>query len=313
MSAGMLSDPTKVLPASEARRLTQGSYESKIQQIADLVESAYKGASIIATFTDHVVLEAEGQFLKVTVEESESGKLTLTERSDIKVDVRDRDSLDGYVQEEIRTVIDLWLSGAAEKAKSRLEAVASMVTANPIRDESGLIESVESVLGAEHPWKRAYAEREEQIHTFLGSDLEEVQEAALKPKFRKLYDGSMEESKLAEFEALAKQDLAEVLQRIEALGESTQAAFESSFEALVNAQSGSDGSGVLDLYEGFALDLIEDLERVQNQAKIASERITTVPGQGKLRDVLAEGVAPYEVASRFVSNVANRLSQAQEN
>jgi hypothetical protein len=134
----------------------------------------------------------------------------------------------------------------------------------------------------------------------------------LRAKFRKLYDGSVEEAKIPGFGALVNQDLQAVALKVDGLYEATLGAFEASYAALLNAQSGSDSSGVLDLYEGFALDLIEDLERVQTQAKIAMDRVTTVPSQGKLRDLLAEGIAPYEVASRFVINVANRLSKAQE-
>lgn len=312
MSAGMLSDPTKVLPASEARRLTQGSYEYLIQRIADAVGLAFEGATVIASYPEYVVVESGGKFFKASLEEADSGKLEVTERTEIEVDIRDRDKLDEYVQDEVRAIVDLWCSGAADKAKARLEAVAPMIVGRPFRDEGGLLESVETALTFERPWKRAFAEREDQIQAFLGSDLDEVRSGLLRPKFGKLYDGSVEEAKFPDFEGLVKQDLQAVIERVDTLFEATQEAFEESFDALVTAQGGSDESGVLDLYEGFALDLIEDLERVQNQAKIASERINTIPGQGKLRDVLAEGIAPYEVASRFVINVANRLSKAQE-
>jgi hypothetical protein len=45
---------------------------------------------------------------------------------------------------------------------------------------------------------------------------------------------------------------------------------------------------------------------------IASKRVKDVGCQGKLRDVLAEGIASYEVASQFVVKVAGLLVEAQE-
>jgi hypothetical protein len=308
----MLQDPNKVVPASELRRLTQGSFEHKIELIREAIEDANpdQAVTIVATYPDKAVVAMGDGFLKVAFEESDSGNLVITSSDPLNVDVRDRDGLDDFVEQEARGVVDLWLSGNAESALERLRRLAPQIKVAPERDEAKLLARVESVLEADRPWKRAYQDRQEQISQVLGSDL---QEDRLRPKFRKLYDGSITGAKLKGYADLVSEDLGIVVGRLDQITESAKTAFDGSYDSLTHAQSNEDDAeGVFDLYEGFAVDLIEDLEQLRKQTMTSLQRIKDVGCQGKLRDVLAEGIAPYEVASRFVVKVATLLNEAQE-
>lgn len=318
MSAEMLGDPNKVVPASELRRLTQGSYQQRIAEVAAWGREHWKNArqSLIAVDDASATFCVEGDdggdmFIRVQLEKSDNGNLTRTDQQVLEVDVRDKDDLNDYVEAEAVGIVNLWIAGQPEKAKSKLKELVPQVQWTPIRAPEDIISNVESVLSADQPWKAAFVEREAQIKALVGSDLTEDR---LRPKFRKLYDGTVEDEKLEGFRPLVSEDVQTVIARYAQLQEDTETAFEDSYTALLEAQTEeSDDSAVLDLYEGFARDLLLDFDRVSKQTQIALRSTEKdVRCQGRLRDVLAEGIAPYEGASRFVVKVADLLTQAQE-
>jgi hypothetical protein len=306
------ADFDKVLPASELRRLTQGSFEHKIEQVREAVEDAFdpEKSVLLACYSDSAVVSVGDKFFKVRVEEADSGHLAVTGREALVVDVRSPDDVDDLIEQEALGVVSLWLAGQVDKAKARLRALAPQVRATSSLGDSKLVDSVETVLKGDRPWKRAYQERQSQIREMLGSDLVV---AELRPKFRKLYDGSTPPEKLAGYQQLVTADLSTIVGRLDRISESAKTAFERSREVLTTAQSSEqDDSGVLDLYEGFSVDLIEDLEQMKRQTAVAAKRIRDVGYQGKLRDVLADGLASYEVAGKFVEKVAGLLEAQEE-
>jgi len=316
MSAEMLGDPNKVVPASELRRLTQGSYQQRIAEAATWGQEHWVNArqSVVAVDDASATFCVEGSegadmFIRVCLEKSDTGKLVETSQKVLEVDVRDKDDLDDYIEAEAIGIVNLWIAGQADKAKSKLKSLVPQVQWTPIRDKADIISNVESVLAAPQPWKTAFTERREQIKALTGSDLTEDR---LRPKFRKLYDGTVEDEKLEGFRSLVSEDVQTVIDRYTHLQELTVEAFEDSYPALLEAQTDeTDDSAVLELYEGFSRDLLLDFDRIAKQTQIAM-RVEDVRSRGRLRDVLAEGIAPYEGASRFVVKVADLLTQAQE-
>jgi len=98
MSAKMLHDPKKVVPASEIRRLTHGSYEHQAERVRGVVEAAFeKPAELLASFDSHAVVVSEDTFWKVAFEEADSGKLVVTTIDSIPVDVRDRKDVGDFL------------------------------------------------------------------------------------------------------------------------------------------------------------------------------------------------------------------------
>lgn len=298
----------KLVPESELRRINAGSFEERVESLQapaiEYLREAFgtNDVILVATHSDHVVAHACGSFHKVALAESDSGKVYVTGVQPLHVETYEEASKFAAVEAE--QVVDLFFQGAVDKAQERLAGLIPLVRTDQARDDAQRHAVVESTLNRERPWKSLFKERASHLKRFILDELSDLEEHRLQSKYRALYEGSIDESKLDGYAGLVEEDLETVLDRIEAVYETTSKAFDQARPALED----TDGDDAFPMYENFATDLINDLRAVHEAASQASFEIENVACRGKLRDTLAESVHNYEVASRFVVAVANRLT-----
>lgn len=298
----------KLVPSSELRRISTGSYEAKIEAAGAVVVDHLRetfGTSeveVVATHSDHVVAHASGQFHRVSFQESDNGTIRVVDVAALQVETYEEPTK--FATKEAERVVDLFFHGSVDQAQEKLTGIIPLVITDQKRDEAQRVEAVETLLGGDRPWRGLFNERSAQIKQFVLGDLEVLEEHRLQPKFRALYEGSIDDGKLQGYADLVEEDLEIVLDRIEAIHETTLTAFKHARPVL--RESGDDA--VFPMYEQFATDLIDDLGTVHETGSQAAFKIENVACRGKLRDMLAESVHNYEVASRFVVAVASRLT-----
>lgn len=285
-----------------------GSYEAKIEAVRDVVVDHLRETlgtteiEIVATHSDHVVAHAGGRFHRVVVQESDSGSVKVVEVGALQVETYEEPTK--FATKEAERIVDLFFKGGIDQAKEKLAGIIPLVITDQRRDEEQRVEGVELILQADRAWRTLFEERSAQFKQFILDELAVLEEHRLQPKFRALYEGSIDDSKLGGYADLVEEDLEIVLDRIEAVRETTLTAFKRARPVL--RESGEDE--VFPMYEKFATDLIDDLGTVHEAGSQAAFRIEDVACRGKLRDTLAESVHNYEVASRFVVAVAHRLT-----
>jgi len=300
------------------RRLTMGSYEHTIAKLNEAIQrckkSLFKEESIrvFGTFPGHAIVVAEsGKFYRAVFEEKD-GAFKVTGVSGVPVPMAD--SVPDFVRTEVQSVVEAFLAGKIDAARIKLEGVAPFVGNRKQITESQLTESVISAMKAEKPWRRLYQEQEQKIRKFLWGDLAAIQEAAVSPKFKKLYDGSMEAEEVETFRDLVSEETKELGYRLEALTRFVHEAraFVTQFEPKFR-ELGEDA--IYTTFGAFSEDLESDLQSVSELVSESATGVSSVADLGKLFDAVAEALTDYEIAGRFVEKMAAKLhsSQVKEN
>ena len=309
-----MSSPNLV-SATDLRRVTQGSYEQRmsriheavISKLVDKFECESTDVKVLATFDEDVVAQVDGKVHRVRVQESDTGDVHVVSCVEEDVPVYNLDNAHEFVEAEVGLAVDQYLKGDITGAKVRIESVLPYVSSTPKGSEDTVLHTVESALSASRLWKRIYEQRKSQITKYVVNHLEAIEANRLEPKFSKLSDGLVEESDQSSYSDLVNEDLEYVLSRYESLRSNIQEAVDAAEDGLEKAKKS--GSEVVDVYERFSEDLLNDLDRINNLNKRVLGKVTSVAGRGKLRDTLAEDLYTMEVAGRFITEVSTRLSE----
>lgn len=308
---------TNIVSASDLRRLTHGSYEHKIARNRDVIlegvaqESGSSPAdlSILSTYDECAVVVGEnGKFWRVHLEAADSGDVHVVRITEEPVDALDVTNVGAALENGADRAVKAFMRGDLDAVKEQLSQLVSLTPSTSEEDGQAAISTLDSVFSSGRAWKRIYEERKSQIDRFVVNDLESLEADRLHPKFSKLYDGTLEESEYSNYAELVEEDLALVQRRYQNLFEGTDALVDAAQAGIVKAREG--GGAVVEIFEAFASDLLEDLQLIVKQSGRAAQKVTTIGGRGKLRDTLVEGLHTYEVAGRFVHEVAGRLAQA---
>jgi len=296
VSAKMIESQNKLLPGAELRRLRMGSYEARIEEMSRVVHASLgdEPFEIVATQDSGAVVYADGRFLRLELTE-DGPSLT-----DLDVETFDAASLYAFMEREAGVVADLFLRGSVKSAVARLE---NLVPAVPL--PSGATAKIEALIAAPRPWRRLFEARRDYIVGFIGEDAEALEEGRLRPNFGKLYDGSIEEGKLDNYEDRVSEGLGIVLDRLGQIRDEVGSALASATDALSESTE-----PIAALFSRFADDLYADLFALHESASHATEAVDDIGTRGKLCDTLAEGLYDREVASRFVVVVADKMVEA---
>ena len=299
MSARMIVSPDKLLPEAELRRLRIGSYEEKIGEAAAVArvllgETPFQ---IVATRKNDAVVYADGKFLRVELREAGPAI------SELDVEVFESRGVRAYVEREARAIADLFLSGAVKRAVSRLENLVPRAAIDGQEDDP--VAKIEAAMAAPRPWRRLFDARCDYITHFLGEVAGEVEYTRLHPKFGKLYDGSIEESNLINYEDRVAEELGTVLNRLKEARQGVETALTNVSETLAES-----AGTVFDTLGHFALDLLSDLRSLHEVSSHTVAAVDDISVRGKLCDTLVEGLYDREVASRFVIVAASKMVEA---
>ena len=303
----------RFIPTDEIRVLTRGSYENLISQLgeeAQVQSESLFGSEcsthLLGTFNGYaIVASEEGQCRRVKYEHNSAGEVRFVKVEAVEVASYEADALDEFLTDEATRVLELFNKGSISEASEKLRGLASVAgswQAGP--QQSDLVETWVESLEKTRPWQRLYEAKKDRIQRSVWEGLKAVEDDLLRPKFRKLYDGSTADADLDGYRDLVVDDFQSVQQKISSLAERVQGAYS------VIRSSVDEGESVK-TFTSFSEDLLEDLARISTIAIESPTQVSRVDQLGRLHDKLVERISTMEIASLFVSQMADRFREAQ--
>lgn len=299
MSAG-----ARMIPSEVITRLVEDSYESFIQRVQTLVESAREqifgaaGASlrvaVQGTYANHAIVVAEAadvpvRRVKFSVEAD--GSLRFVQSEPVVVPTYDAATLPDFVQAEARRAVDAMLAGDVAVAAARLESLLPLVEGAGSRSEAVVLATVREAVTVDSGWRAALTAQGPGVRAALVAVLE-GSAPALPAKFSA---ATLTESDRAR----CRTALAAVAARYDAV----LAAVSESAGALRGL--GAEAAELVRLTEG----LLRDLRGVRKVARDASRLVESVEGLAQTYEGLAGSLTDFEAAGLFVAKQAQRLAQ----
>ncbi len=205
-----------------------------------------------------------------------------------------------FLEDESRKVITLWQKGNLEEAVHRLRALASASDEWKVRDTKGALKVWEQSLSQKRPWLKLLDEKKEEIE----GALEQTEDLYLRPKFRKLYDGSIPNTDLEEYRGLVLSDLGKLQALNDDIFTQTKRATDKARSLVPQFEEGSAVTALV----SFGEDLLADLARIDTISKESPKYISRVEDLGRLHDKMAMRLSQAGVAKNFVETMSNRLS-----
>jgi hypothetical protein len=290
-----------LLPPSELRRLSTGSYEQRIERVSEALDSHLGGKSftLIATHPSEVVALVEGTVFRFALEEDRFGSLRFVAARSVPVEtLAVSESRDRWLQES-REIVFLVFEGREDMVAGRLRSLVSRVRSMP-RDKD-LVEAVHQHLRAPRFWREVV--KAQGSGTLLSESVESPVEDRLRLTFRALYDGSSA-VEAGQYADRINEELGWVMERSDELMQAVRASVVSVQGELSRAKA---GEPQLVKFEDFATDLIDDLRSLCEMGLQAGFATGDVRERARLHDVLVEGLRERSAACRFVAVVADRL------
>ena len=303
---------TPFIPAEELSTLLRGSFQETSILVAEAIRSEKRFGNspvhLVATHPKHVVLMSEqGEAFRVGYEISENGTVHFTKQESLPVTVVTEANLRQYAHREAKAAVDLFLGGLTERANEKIAALLPHVDAAVALSDDELVASFRESREQARVWKQLIAEKGEGIKQYLGESAPTAPE--LKPKFKKLYDGSTSKAEFPTFKGLVHEDVQHLLSRLDAVqqqAESALHAIRSVKESVVATES---AEAVMSL-ESYAADLLDDVNTVRQFVSESVAELGQVDLLAKVFDSIASEVSAFEVAGAFAAKMATRLADA---
>jgi hypothetical protein len=293
----------RFVPPDELNRVTEGSYERLIKQLAeeanrtsDRLFGEACQVELVSTFPNHAVLLSEsGDAVRIRFETNRDGVPMIVSHEPYQFQSVNRKDPKAFVEGRSREIVKALLEGDDSRAYSRAKEVLPMVEnqkeAPPPAD---LLKLVQEQLDRQCAWKTAFEESLGQIHKRLGSDLGLIDQNRVEAKFEKLYDGSIPVEQRDGYGDLVRSDLIRVIESFEKIRDRVGALSEK-FTAL--AASVKDDHRAL---AGFALDFEEDVQRTAKMLREAEGHVFDIAARGQLHDVASKAMYRYDVAAKYI-------------
>lgn len=306
----------RFIPTEEIKLLTRGSFEHLVSKLDDLIREnsevvfgAKTETHLLGTFPGYaIVASAEGDCARVKYEQVGT-KVRIAGVEKVEVPSYDEKGLSGFLKTEAEKVLDLFNAGSITEASARLRgllALSGKVEESVVSQESAA-EAWISALNRARPWERLYEARKEKIHRSIWAEMKQLEQDRLRPKFRKLYDGSIQESDLESYRDLVVENIETVRTRTEALISRLRASYEGIRLASSRIDSLDSEDGLTN-FTAFSEDLVESLDKINTIATESPLHVSRVDLLGRLHDKMTERLFSMEVTGLFVSQMATRLS-----
>jgi len=295
---------TRFFPTEIVQHLTRGSFERLIANLEEAVQEAalFEGAStyVLGTFSGYALVASdEGECARVKYEEA-AGAIKILSHENVELPSYGTDEVSDFLVEESSKVLDLWNKGNLTEATRRLRSIVAASAEWSPKDEAGALKAWEESLSQNRPWLKLLAEKRDEIE----GALPQWEDLHLRPKFRKLYDGSIPTTDLEEFRGLVLQDLGVIQEKTNALHTQIHNVTNEVKDLASRFEEGS----VVTALAAFAEDLLEDLARIDTISKESPKHISRVEHLGRLHDMMAIRLSKAGVANHFVKTMAQRLS-----
>ncbi len=319
----MAAKSTRYIPESEITRLIEGSYErlsSKVEQSLRTASPSFFGSelsqdqisklSVGGTFKGYAIVHNEDRSYVYRVKYEVSESNTVIPISAESIPVKSYTHTE-WVQTQARAYVEEFMSGARTAANERLKQiwpsmpfVESFVPAElpqALSDE----EKLRDAIAAEKVWKKIFESKLAQIKTSIGEDITKIDESRLKPKFRKLHDGSLKESEVVAYKDLVTADLKYLSDRLGKLVDTTEVAIKAQNGAVPALKESTDDT--LKMFESFSSDYLVDIKSLSNSLSEVQNTVNPIDSLAKIYDLLASELHSYEVAGKFIERMSNSL------
>ena len=293
----------RFVPPDELNRVTEGSYERLIGQLAEEATKASDRlfgeacqVKLVSTFPNHAVVLAEsGAAVRVRFETSRDGVPMIVSHEPYKFQSVKREDFASFVEDRSKEIVSALLEGDADRALSKAREVLPMVEdKKEIVPSADFVKLVQEQFARKTAWRGVYESSLGQIHKSIGSDLGLIDQNRVESKFEKLYDGSMSVEERSGYEGFVRSDLVRVIESFERLRDRIGSLTEQ-FTDL--AQSTDETKRALG---GFALDFEEDIQRAAKVLRESEAGVFDVAARGQLHDVASKELYRYDVGARYI-------------
>lgn len=302
----MLASVDRFIPRDQVTTLTEGSYENLIRKLALVVsESSEKlfgrkvEVSLIGTFTGYGLAESvDGSVARFQFETSASGQVVLTAITPVRLTSL---SMEDYVASQTRSTVDALLVGQVNEAYTALRPVLPMLTERTkIRPQQVVAEGVMESFTSDRPWKKYYTEKAGSIYGYVKESGIDPETLRLAPKFTRLYDGSISEQELNQYNTLVQSDFDHISTQYSQLA-TTVAESVKKLAAARDAQFMGEDFGVI---RNFAEDFLSDLESTVRGFVEARQQVFEVGSFGGIYDAAAKELFKFQITGAFLRKIA---------
>jgi hypothetical protein len=308
-----------MIPADVIRDLRSGSYEDLVSSIdaclaeskATFVSDNEASVSTIATYPDcAVVATSEGNFFRIKHENVDGVvKIQLLEKFDLPL--INKSNATAYVENYALVAVDTLIFGDINASVEAMKGLVSLQESYPVQNAPSLVEQTLQSHIDSAEWRNIFAEHADSIINSV-EDASTLEEKKLNPKFISLYDGSLDESKIAEFKELVWADLAILADRLELAHTRVETAHYSFQDMIASSEELSEDltaeeSESLGELVIFADSFIEDVEQIRDLVSESIGNSIDTTSAAQIYDIIAEGMFNLEVTSHFLTDTINKI------
>jgi hypothetical protein len=288
---------------SNERRLVK--IASALGSVRELLEDKDGWVAPIATFHNHAIaINSKGDIFRVEFDEADDA---------VRV-IKSEKIAEGRVTKInlSKTLFDAataLVEGKSHKAKVHLRDLLNATEGNEALEfAKNRYQHVLDSVKQSSFWKKHVRENGSKIKNFLQGDLQELNKLTLKPKFRKLTLGEVNEKFVAQYKTPVQKALSELVDRVEYMQKDLQETYTKD-QWLINSLASYDrqfGAQTSNFLNRFVGDLSSSLTSLaENVRPVSSER--DVPFQAMVYDTLAEEFPNYALAYMFAKKALGEL------
>lgn len=298
------------ISADVLTKLVEGSYESRIARVQQLVEeqrAVIFGESddelqirVSATYSHHAILISTSPLkpiVRIEFAEGVGGSFKLVAHEVVPVPTYDETTRADYVRLETRRAVDAMLAGDVESATARLQE-SMRHTASTSRSATEILHAVTECLTGPSRWRAAVTgSKTAQVMGVLGEQYVALQSAT--PTLR--YRGK---SGVSRGDVCAAVD--NMAARFEAMGHRVQRAR----QRLAASRSTLTEGARLELatFDTVAEDLVRDVQTLRACAQESVRCLDKSENLAQVYDALADALFEFEIATAFIASLVERLA-----
>lgn len=305
------------IPEISLVELTEGSYErllgdvqKAVQESAEKLLNIKECVELCGTFKGYAIVctENRDRVFRIKYEISERGEVLPLSGEEIELRSYTPNQ---YVAFQAKAFVESFMSGAKTEAGEYLKRIVKLIPRlehAPAEEKvvPSIADDLANISAAEKTWKKIFEDKLSSINKALGSELDQLSESKLKPKFRKLQDGTISGPGLESYRPLVTSDLKYLSERFDAtFGQVTKAV--DAYKGAVPALKTESADPTIKMFESFSRDYLTDLTDLRNKLTEASNIVNAVDELGKIYDLLSTHLYRYEVAGRFIEKMSGNL------
>jgi hypothetical protein len=293
------------------KQLTQGSHEYVISKVKRAVEEArgrlFEAApEIVATFARHAIIEVDGRYHRVTLEQGKDGSFSAVLTEPLEIEAIGPNDVGDFLRAKAGAVAENLINGRPAAAEDAIRDLLSHVQPrNPSEDEAVADAFVQRVRSP-RPWKTVLENSSTLVDKMVPAH---DRWADIEPKFEQLRDPKRLGEKADQYRDLVRSSIKEALSSLDRLAQDLAKAMPNLPVAIEKANQ-HDAGEVVESFESFVQDLAEDLDSIRGVVGSALRDMQETRGLAVIHDALAEEYATVQLATRFVERVLAKFVES---